>query len=226
MSSPRFNDIATAYFETSIEELELSSKTCECLKSGGIKTLKALMDTDLDAIEKVEGLGSENFSEVLDFRMDLWKDESYDWHYDVAAEIKPIKLDAESIFCIENEVPITRTNLSPKAMLGLLQDGFFYVSDFLDNYRIFAPKSRRGLSRRMMVDDIEILHELKKYSVPMLMVKIPKSVQSVMWKKGINTFEELELEYDSFPKHIKERAYDLIQLISNAYSECRKKEEA
>lgn len=204
-TSPRFVDSQDYANTKSLEESGLSIRVLNCLKRAGVKTTKDLISL---SDEELMNIGQRNAEEAKKVREDLKNKEC---KINTTRNIRHYELDVESIYNVDGELPITRTELRPKIMFNLLQRGFFYVSDFLDYYNeICSNEDRLEAIPQIMIDDSDALNILKHYSAPMVRVKIPFKIHSAMKARGITTYNMLVREKKSFPEKMKDEVEQLI----------------
>lgn len=220
LASPRFHNPYVSYSSKPIEKLKLSKETCTCLRRAKIRTFGELRELTFGDIfgdiigEKIDNLNEESIDEILKASQ---REENYYVDEEqieyVFSNIKKYELDDKSIFEIEGEIPLTRTSLNAKDMLRLLLKGFFYVSDFLDYYSLFMSLEDGDEKAHSIIDEINILKELKQYATPMVRVKIPANVQSAMRSREITTFAQLQEKKQDFPDGVRGYVYELVDDI-------------
>lgn len=130
----------------------------------------------------------------------------------------PIKVyDYTKLFDNVDETLIIHTDLSINDKIMMIQKGLWYVSDFLDYYNIFFID--KGEKKSIMIDDSSYLSILKKYSTPLLVIKLKNVVLKAMSARNIQSFNQLSEEINSFPKSIKNDINEIYEKIKNAYDE-------
>ena len=125
--------------------------------------------------------------------------------------------DYKNLFDNVDETLIIHTDLSINDKIMMLQKGMWYVSDFLDYYNIFFIEN--GENKSIMIDDSRYLSILKKYSTPILVIKFNNVMLKAMNARGVQSFNQLSEELNSFPKSIRSDINEVYEKIKNAYDE-------
>ncbi len=205
------------FYDTPIEQLDLSVNTYICLKQAGISNYRDLVGITPQDYVRIPNLDGMMLEEIIN-------------HIKIVIEmairdkksIEQFELDANSIFSHAGETLITRTNLPASDMLRLLQQGFLYVSDYLQYYDVIIAKYNEEIKGPILCNKAQALRMLLgKYSSPVFRLFIPANVRSEMIRRNITTIKQLETEYHSFPTNIMEETKQVIQEVEEAYEKIK-----
>ncbi|SFV01048.1 DNA-directed RNA polymerase subunit alpha C-terminal domain-containing protein [Butyrivibrio sp. INlla21] len=208
LTSPRFSSGDDYYGEDDIKELNLSVRTSNCLKRAQIDSLDDFMRLTMHDMSNIKNLGRKSIEEIIE------KQEEMKGYDATLVGMEQYDLDEENSFSIEKEIPITRTMLSAKDMLELLQQGFFYVSDLLDYYDIIAPRDEEGNKLHILLNE-HALRVIRYYSSPVLRIKLSTKLQQAMRKRGVTNIRELAIKHEVFPEDVQTEIISMLQIIKD-----------
>lgn len=202
--------IQTDPYNSSVDELELSPQTYYYVRKAGIKTIRdlaALTPEDFAKIEIRRRCLEEVLEKIKRFENRINTDKC-------GLIIKKYNIDGNTLFIQPGERPITRTKLSASEKLKLLQMGMIYVSDFLDYYNLFCISDNDSSDTPSIIyDSWTELNILKRYSAPMLRIRISKRLQEKMNELDIRTLKDLVEKMEMIPKWLVSEVYEIIENI-------------
>lgn len=210
-----------------IELLGLSIRSFNCLKRAGKETVGQLLEMSPDDFLNIRNLGKKGTEEVLAIIKEFNDPENN-------------SISINDICPQGDDILITRTCLDPNTMLYLMQEeGILYLSDFFfalkmvesnnkyefDNFGIieYSDNSNETDTVRKFSEQylkyLKIFELLCHHSDPMLRIKIPAKVKTVIDKLKINSLEELENKINLIPEDIKADIDTILLEIKKANEE-------
>ncbi len=191
--SPRTTPKGNVSFDhLSIDVLELSIRSYNSLKRAGITTVGQLRTMSLEELMRVRNLGRKGVEEILDVLKRKTASLGARYVYEVRDMENLCLFTENGLIPLPNEIPLTRTVLPASSLLRIMQNGFFYVSDFLNHYTQYMGMLKNQDHPVILSDESEIVQVLKYYSHPMLRVKISQKLSSDIQKNSVISFEQLE----------------------------------
>lgn len=195
-----------------LEELDLSVRTYNCLKHSGINTVGDILNMNDDALRNIRNLGIRSYEEVKSKMKDVFslnienKDGAYYTRVDIEYTVKDTTrtktvcfdtdtVDLNILINLIYELMSDRDNLganvfdttlSMQTKNYLLLKGYFYLSDILVDYRKIAD----GFEQTELSESAEEIRTLSE-GLASAVLTVDKRIFTLMNKYNIHTVNQL-----------------------------------